>query len=123
MTKRTEKLLSYALLAVNAAAMTVALTYAILTVRQCDRLTSGREETAKPVRYKTLNLLEFPTGRAALTPDPDLVSPAPVIEPWEDDPYIRAYQAGQREAAEDDEYEEGDAEDYIPLDQAVFDLK
>ena len=116
MTKRTEKLLSFALLAVNAAAMTVALTYAILTVRKCDRLTYS----AQPVQYQTLNLLDFPQGRDALTPDPDPVSPAPVLEQWEDDPYIRAYQAGKYDAAE--QYQEGDAEDYIPLDKAVFDL-
>lgn len=117
MTKRTEKIVSYTLLAVNAAAMMVALTYAILTVRKCERMTCD----SQPVQYQTLNLLDFPSGREALRPDPDPVSPAPVIEQWEPDPYIRAYQAGKY--ANEETYEEGDAEDYIPLDKAIIDLK
>ena len=83
-----------------------------------ERILHGRVDLR--VSEQTLNLLDFPQGRDALTPDPDPVSPAPVLEQWEDDPYIRAYQAGKYDAAE--QYQEGDAEDYIPLDKAVFDL-
>lgn len=117
MTKRTEKIIGAILLSINAAAMAVTLTYAVMTIHHGPE-TTYRKQTTKPVQYQTLNLLDYQT---VLEPDPDPVSPAPVIEQWEPDPYIRAYQAGKY--ANEETYEEGAAEEYIPLDKAIIDLK
>lgn len=112
MTQKTQKIFGAILLTINGLAMAVSLTYAVLTIHRGEQPTFRKPVTA-PVRYQTLNLLRY---EEALKPEPDPVSPAPVIEPWDDDPYFRAYQAGKYDAA--DQYQEGDAEDYIPLDQA-----